>query len=138
MIYEKKLTKKEIFSYAIFIAIITLICIFKNEIWEFVKFIFSNLDFICGNFANFVSEDNIIFFPVTTLLIVFTIAICAVWGLSNVLSLSLFVIPIFVAVFYIFNIDINLKNLYSSYFIFLIIINGLLWSANQRWKKLHL
>ncbi|EAK7022871.1 hypothetical protein I7007_002052, partial [Campylobacter jejuni] len=102
------------------------------EIWEFVKFIFSNLDFICGNFANFVSEDNIIFFPVTTLLIVFTIAICAVWGLSNVLSLSLFVIPIFVAVFYIFNIDINLKNLYSSYFIFLIIINGLLWSANQR------
>ncbi|EGM2533321.1 hypothetical protein K8C73_001683 [Campylobacter jejuni] len=129
MIYEKKLTKKEIFSYAIFIAIITLIC---NEIWEFVKFIFSNLDFICGNFANFVSEDNIIFFPVTTLLIVFTIAICAVWGLSNVLSLSLFVIPIFVAVFYIFNIDINLKNLYSSYFIFLIIINGLLWSANQR------
>ncbi|EDP5820977.1 hypothetical protein FWA40_08425, partial [Campylobacter jejuni] len=82
--------------------------------------------------ANFVSEDNIIFFPVTTLLIVFTIAICAVWGLSNVLSLSLFVIPIFVAVFYIFNIDINLKNLYSSYFIFLIIINGLLWSANQR------
>ncbi|EAL8421087.1 hypothetical protein DYE87_08515, partial [Campylobacter jejuni] len=108
------------------------ICIFKNEIWEFVKFIFSNLDLICGNFANFVSEDNIIFFPVTTLLIVFTIAICAVWGLSNVLSLSLFVIPIFVAVFYIFNIDINLKNLYSSYFIFLIIINGLLWSANQR------
>lgn len=40
--------------------------------------------------------------------------------------------PIFVAVFYIFNIDISLKNLYSSYFIFLIIINGLLWSANQR------
>ncbi|EAH8023787.1 hypothetical protein ACMCUP_001029 [Campylobacter jejuni] len=86
---EEKLIKKEIFSYAIFIAIIALICIFKNEI-------------------------------------------CAVWGLSNVLSLSLFVIPIFVAVFYIFNIDINLKNLYSSYFIFLIIINGLLWSANQR------
>ncbi|HBK1779878.1 TPA: hypothetical protein LGC38_001688, partial [Campylobacter jejuni] len=49
MIYEKKITKKEIFSYAIFIAIIALICIFKNEIWEFVKFIFSNLDFICGN-----------------------------------------------------------------------------------------
>ncbi|EOJ1441719.1 hypothetical protein ACM13B_001571, partial [Campylobacter jejuni] len=83
-------------------------------------------------FANFVGEDNIIFFPITILLIVFAIAICAVWGLSNVLSLSLFVIPIFVAVFYIFNIDINLKNLYSSYFIFLIIINGLLWSANQR------
>ncbi|WP_134191547.1 hypothetical protein [Campylobacter coli] len=131
---EEKLIKKEIFSYTIFIAIITLICIFKNEIWEFVKFIFSNLDFICGNFANFVSEDNIIFFPVTTLLIVFTftIAICAVWGLSNVLSLSLFIMPIFVAIFYIFNIDISLKNLYSSYFIFLIIINGLLWSANQR------
>ncbi|EAK4700509.1 hypothetical protein DDV12_09615 [Campylobacter jejuni] len=51
MIYEKKITKKEIFSYAIFIAIIALICIFKNEIWEFVKFIFSNLDFICGNFV---------------------------------------------------------------------------------------
>ncbi|HAA2206166.1 TPA_asm: hypothetical protein GD974_09410 [Campylobacter jejuni] len=117
---EEKLIKKEIFSYTIFIAIIALICIFKNEIWEFVKFIFSNLDFICGNF------------PVTTLLIVFTIAICAVWGLSNVLSLSLFIMPIFVAVFYIFNIDISLKNLYSSYFIFLIIINGLLWSANQR------
>lgn len=66
MIYEKKITKKEIFSYAIFIAIIALICIFKNEIWEFVKFIFSNLDFICGNFANFVGEDNIVFF--TTLL----------------------------------------------------------------------
>lgn len=59
---EEKLIKKEIFSYTIFIAIIALICIFKNEIWEFVKFIFSNLDFICGNFANFVSEDNIIFF----------------------------------------------------------------------------
>ncbi|EIT8326127.1 hypothetical protein L3L48_001503, partial [Campylobacter jejuni] len=44
---EEKLIKKEIFSYAIFIAIIALICIFKNEIWEFVKFIFSNLDFIC-------------------------------------------------------------------------------------------
>lgn len=46
---EEKLIKKEIFSYTIFIAIIALICIFKNEIWEFVKFIFSNLDFICGN-----------------------------------------------------------------------------------------
>ncbi|AOH52731.1 hypothetical protein MU065_001744 [Campylobacter coli] len=132
MIYEKKITKKEIFSYAIFIAIIALICIFKNEIWEFVKFIFSNLDFICGNFANFVGEDNIVFFPITTLLIVFTIAICAVWGLSNILSLSLFIMPIFVAVFYIFNIDISLKNLYGSYFIFLIIINGLSWSVNQR------
>ncbi|EAJ2995516.1 hypothetical protein DJ666_09205, partial [Campylobacter jejuni] len=51
----------------------------------------------CGNFANFVGEDNIVFFPITTLLIVFTIAICAVWGLSNVLSLSLFIMPIFVA-----------------------------------------
>ena len=29
---EAKLIKKEIFSYAIFIAIIALICIFKNEI----------------------------------------------------------------------------------------------------------
>ncbi|KAJ9850756.1 MULTISPECIES: hypothetical protein [Campylobacter] len=86
----------------------------------------------CGNFANFVGEDNIVFFPITTLLIVFTIAICAVWGLSNVLSLSLFIMPIFVAVFYIFNIDISLKNLYGSYFIFLIIINGLSWSVNQR------
>ncbi|HFP7509608.1 TPA: hypothetical protein ACIKYQ_001487 [Campylobacter coli] len=136
MIYEKKLTKKEIFSYAIsyaiFIAIIALICIFKNEIWEFVKFIFSNLDFIFGNFANFVGEDNIVFFPITTLLIVFTITICAVWGLSNVLSLSLFIMPIFVAVFYIFNINISLENLYGSYFIFLIIINGILWSVNQR------
>ncbi|ELR1781312.1 hypothetical protein QSL37_001321 [Campylobacter jejuni] len=122
---EEKLTKKEIFSYAIFIAIITLICIFKNEIWEFVKFIFSNLDFIVG-------EDNIVFFPITTLLIVFTIAICAVWGLSNVLALSLFIMPIFVAVFYIFNINISLENLYGSYFIFLIIINGLSWSVNQR------
>ncbi|EAI3389516.1 TPA: hypothetical protein SB300_001682 [Campylobacter coli] len=129
MIYEKKLTKKEMFSYAIsyaiFIAIIALICIFKNEIWEFVKFIFSNLDFIVG-------EDNIVFFPITTLLIVFTIAICAVWGLSNVLALSLFIMPIFVAVFYIFNINISLENLYGSYFIFLIIINGILWSVNQR------
>ncbi len=122
---EKNLTKKEMFSYAIFIAIIALICIFKNEIWEFVKFIFSNLDFIVG-------EDNIVFFPVTTLLIVFTIAICAVWGLSNVLALSLFIMPIFVAVFYIFNINISLENLYGSYFIFLIIINGILWSVNQR------
>ncbi|HEF9141882.1 TPA: hypothetical protein SBV50_001640 [Campylobacter coli] len=33
---------------------------------------------------------------------------------------------------YIFNIDISLKNLYGSYFIFLIIINGLSWSVNQR------
>ncbi|EKJ5635721.1 hypothetical protein PJO00_001731 [Campylobacter coli] len=106
-------------------AIIALICIFKNEIWEFVKFIFSNLDFIVG-------EDNIVFFPITTLLIVFTIAICAVWGLSNVLALSLFIMPIFVAVFYIFNINISLENLYGSYFIFLIIINGILWSVNQR------
>ncbi|HEB9289698.1 TPA: hypothetical protein RZK14_001613 [Campylobacter coli] len=122
---EKNLTKKEMFSYAIFIAIIALICIFKNEIWEFVKFIFSNLDFIVG-------EDNIVFFPITTLLIVFTIAICAVWGLSNVLALSLFIMPIFVAVFYIFNINISLENLYGSYFIFLIIINGILWSVNQR------
>lgn len=31
MIYEKKLTKKEIFSYAIFIAIIALICILKMK-----------------------------------------------------------------------------------------------------------
>lgn len=37
MIYEKKITKKEIFSYAIFIAIIALICIFKNEIIKICK-----------------------------------------------------------------------------------------------------
>ncbi|ENI1315092.1 hypothetical protein ABXN51_001712 [Campylobacter jejuni] len=42
-----------------------------------------------------------------------------------------------IALIYFFGKDFllvfdNLKNLYSSYFIFLIIINGLLWSANQR------
>lgn len=133
---EEKLTKKEMFimflTYVVFIGILAFICIFKNEIWEFAKFIFSNLYFILKKIVNFLGEDNIVFFTRTILLIIFTIFICIVWGLFNFLSLSLFVVPIFVAIFFIFNIDINLENFYFSYLIFLITINGIFWSKNQK------
>ncbi|EAI1178338.1 PTS mannitol transporter subunit IIABC, partial [Campylobacter jejuni] len=52
----------------------------------------------------------------------------------QVLRVSLYLIPLFIAILYIFGIELSLDSFNSYFLIFIVILNGLLWAYNQELK----
>ncbi|MCR6580346.1 hypothetical protein [Campylobacter insulaenigrae] len=123
----------KILNYFMFLSVIALICVFKNEIWNFVKSVLKAIFLTSLTIFNFIGEDNLLFILAFMFLAMIFWVLCSCYGLINVLIFSLYLVPIFIATYFIFDIELTLNNFNGSFFIFIVILNGLLLTnAKQR------
>ncbi|EPM2936013.1 hypothetical protein ACTK19_001734 [Campylobacter jejuni] len=60
--------------------------------------------------------------------------VCWLYGTYQVLRVSLYLIPLFIAILYIFGIELSLDSFNFYFLTFIIVLNGLLWAYNQELK----
>lgn len=130
----KILTKKNIQSYFLYLCIIVLICIFKSEIWSFIEIVSKDLFLAFVAIINYIGINNISFVLNFMFLCLLLMFICWFYGTYQVLRVSLYLAPLFIAILYIFGIELTIDSFNPYFLVFIIILNGLLWTYNQELK----
>lgn len=121
-------------KYFLYLCIIISICIFKSEIWSFIKNVLKELFLTFVESVNYIGEDNLVFVSNFIILCFILKIVCWFYGTYQVLRVSLYLIPLFIAILYIFGIELSLDSFNSYFLIFIVILNGLLWAYNQELK----
>lgn len=128
------IAKKNIQSYFLYLCIIVSICIFKSEIWSFIKNVLKELFLTFVESVNYIGKDNIVFVSNFIILCFILKIVCWLYGTYQVLRISLYLIPLFIAILYIFGIELSLDSFNFYFLTFIIVLNGLLWAYNQELK----